>query len=84
MMQDIEKQSEFDIADKTKEILSRNPGFTLDMLQKFIKEHSSDPVVKDYARSIEKLKDDVFRRCLITDLSFQKELPPKMTKEMYI
>jgi hypothetical protein len=32
MMQDIEKQSEFDIADKTKEILSRNPGFTLDML----------------------------------------------------
>ena len=84
MMEDVAQQSEYDVQEKTNDILSRNPDFTLEMIQQFIREHSSDPTVKGYSTNIQKLKDDVFKRLLITDLCYQKELPPKMTKEMYI
>jgi hypothetical protein len=49
-----------------------------------LKENANDPIIKGYASKIEKLRDDVFKKMLITDLCFKKDLPAKMTKEIYI
>ena len=79
-----EAESERDIENKTISVIKQNPGFTLDHVSQFIKENSNDPIVKGYAQKLEELKNNVFNKMLITDLCYQKDLPPKMTKEVYI
>ena len=79
-----EAESERDIENKTISVIKQNPGFTLDHVTQFIKENSNDPIVKGYAQKLEELKNNVFNKMLITDLCYQKDLPPKMTKEVYI
>jgi hypothetical protein len=79
-----EAESEHDINNKTASVIKQNPGFTLEHVTQFLKENSNDPVVKGYATKLEELRDNVFNKMLITDLCYKKDLPPKMTKEVYI
>ena len=65
-------------------MIKQNPGFTLEHVTKFIKDNSNDPIIKSYQQKLEQLKQNVFNKMLITDLGYSKEIPPKMTKEVYI
>ena len=79
-----EAESERDIEIKTQSVIKQNPGFTIEHVTKFIKDNSSDPLVKGYTLKLDELKNDVFNKMLITNLCYQKDLPAKMTKEVYI
>jgi len=79
-----EAESEHDINAKTTSVIKQNPGFTIDHVTQFIKDNQTDAVVRGYAEKLETLRNDVFNKMLITDLCYKKDLPPKMTKEVYI
>jgi len=79
-----EAESEHDINAKTTSVIKQNPGFTIDHVTQFIKDNQNDAVVRGYAEKLETLRNDVFNKMLITDLCYKKDLPPKMTKEVYI
>jgi hypothetical protein len=65
-----EAESERDIENKTTSVIKQNPGFTLEHVTKFLKDNSSDPIIKAYQKKLEQLKNDVFNKMLITDLGY--------------
>jgi len=65
-----EAESERDIENKTASVIKQNPGFTLEHVTKFIKDNSSDPIIKGYAQKLEELRINVFNKMLITDLGY--------------
>jgi hypothetical protein len=83
-LSDLKAQFKYEQDEKFRQVCSHYPGFTPELVQKWVSEHAKHPKIIKQVEELDKLSCDVYEHMKVTSIPFVDKLPERLTRERYI